>query len=324
MRGKEELIERLAIRRRSHLKDLSESAYEELVRSVQAHPETFIEDPSDEAFALLVDALDRFGRHSPDEEFFDDSSFLEARTKRLSHLISACEHILSIDPSCIDAHLCSLLAQDLTQDELLDALLALSSETDDLLGELTSGDAGDAWGDVMSHGRIRLQAAIARTCIDSGRYRMAEKICWDLLALSPCDAIGARHTCALALSRLEDEEAFDRLDTHHDRHGDSWSHLGRVILLFKLGRSAAAKRALIGYTRLVEGGAYALLRPVYVDTYIPDRPEEHSCSFGEATLAVYEADPIIVDTPDLVLWAESIQDVVQTAHSFANLNGYDW
>ena len=209
-------------------------------------------------------------------------------------------------------------------DGLLDDLIDLDRAKTNALGELEPGEVGDAWADAESHGRLRVRAAIARTYLDTARYRMAQQACADLLALAPSDVLGARHTCALALARLEDEEGFDTLDVRTGRAGDSWTHLGRVILLYKLGRMGAAKRALAGFTRLVEGGAYALLRPVLVDTYLPDRPEERPCSFGEATLAVYEADPIVVDVPDLPYWAESIPEVARSAQRFADSQGFDW
>lgn len=326
MRGREELVERLSLRRRQKLGDLSDSAYQELVRSVRANPLQFVDDPSDEAFALVVDALDRYGRQAGEDDYLDDDAYYAARGKRMARLVAECDKALAIDPHCIDASLCRALAQTTTLDELLVSLRDLDAAHSDLSGPLEPGETGvgDVWADVASHGRLRTRAAIARVCLDTGRYVMARSVCEELLRISPSDAVGARHSCALALARLEDEAAFDALDAQLDRHGDSWSHLGRVILLFKLGRMSAARRALLGYTRLVEGGAYAFLRPVLVEVYLPDRPEQRPCSFGEATLAAHEADPIVVDTPDLAPWAESQPEVAKSAKAFADLYGYDW
>ncbi len=324
MRGRDELVERLAEHRRAKLGDLSDSGYDELFRAVQANPQEFIDSAADEAFALVVAALERNERAAADDEFLDEPAYLAARAKRYARLTADCDRALAIDPDCTDASLLKILMSDQGCDGLLDDLIDLDRAKTNALGELDPGEVGDAWADAESHGRLRVRAAIARACLDTARYRMAQQACVDLLALAPSDVLGARHTCALALARLEDEEGFDALDVRTGRAGDSWTHLGRVILLYKLGRMGAAKRALTGFTRLVEGGAYALLRPVLVDIYLPDRPEERPCSFGEATLAVYEADPIVVDVPDLPYWAESIPEVARSAQRFADSQGFDW
>ena len=128
----------------------------------------------------------------------------------------------------------------------------------------------------------------------------------------------------LCYARLEDEAALEALDVRFSRQGDSWQHLSRAILLYKLGRLAAARRALGGYTRLCEGGAYALIKPIMIDTYLPDRPETTPLSFEEATLAVHEADPVIVDVPDFVPWAQGQRDVWFAAQSFAERRDLDW
>ncbi|HQE70248.1 MAG TPA: hypothetical protein PK071_03910, partial [Atopobiaceae bacterium] len=140
----------------------------------------------------------------------------------------------------------------------------------------------------------------------------------------PLDALGCRHSAALAHARLEDETGFEELDARFDHASSAWSLLARAILNFKLGRMGAARRALTGYSTLVEGGAYALLRPVLVGTYMPDRPACAPCSFAEALLAVHEADPIVVDVPDFALWAESQHRVRISAISYAQLHGLEW
>ncbi len=97
-----------------------------------------------------------------------------------------------------------------------------------------------------------------------------------------------------------------------------------MILLFKLGRTSAARRALTGFDRLCEGGIYALLRPILVEPYAPDRPQCAPYSFKEAVLAVHEADPIVVDTPDLPAWAEAQPGMLESAQAFAQKSGFDW
>ncbi|MCC6102369.1 MAG: hypothetical protein LIV22_00850 [Olegusella sp.] len=324
MRPHDELTERIALHRREKLGLLSESAYRELVAAVRKDPSSFLDDPSDMAFSVLVDALDRYDKRISNEETLDDDQWRKARKERLSCLASECENALAIDPACSDAALCQTLARNPSADELIASLFKLEAAAKAHNQHLESPAGKDAWANVFAHGYLRIRAAIARACINTSRYRMAEKVCKELLAMSPQDEVGARYTYALALARLEDEAGFDELDARGGRRGNSWLHLSRVILLYKLDRMSSAKRALCGFSHLVEGGAYALLRPIWVDSYIPDRPEEHPCSFGEATLAVHEADPIIVDTPDLIAWAEDQPEVARDAKQFANARGFTW
>ena len=60
------------------------------------------------------------------------------------------------------------------------------------------------------------------------------------------------------------------------------------------------------------------------DVYLPDRPETRPLSFEEATLAIHEADPIIVDVPDFVSWAQLQGDLLYQAEDFARRNDLDW
>lgn len=320
----EELVERLARRRSRSLGDLSQAAYAELVLSVREQPEAFLDDPSDQAFRLVVQAVDRVMHSRAEDEWRDDEAFMDERRKRMERLARDCAQALEICPDSLHAQLLGVLARDCEPDEQLDALLELERTQQAQHGPLSAPESGDAWHDVFLHGRMRLQATLARTCLDSARYRMAVSHGETLLAASPSDPLGARHTNALCLARLEDEQGFDALDARFGRRGDSWQQLGRVILLYKLGRMTAARRALLGLDSLCTGGAYALLRPVMVDTYLPDRPAAEPYSFEEVTLAVHEADPIVCDVPDLCAWAESQGSFGASARSFAERNGFGW
>ena len=321
MNGHEELITRLAQRRAKKLGGLTEGGYHELERAVREHPDDFVDDPADEAFVLLVKALDRYDNACRNDDLLDDEAFLAARTKRLARLSSDAAAALRVDEHCLDAALIELLARDLDADRLLSSLFDLRDATNPISAE---AKPTDVWDDVTMRAHVRLQAAIARTSLDTARYRMAAREGEEAVLLSPSDVVGARHTCALAYARLEDETAFEDLDRRFGRQGDSWSHLARPILLYKLGRMSAAKRALEGYARLCEGGAYALLRPILVDVYLPDRPDVHPLSFEEATMAVHEADPIVVDVPDFIGWAQELRTVFFSAQSFAERHDLDW
>lgn len=94
--------------------------------------------------------------------------------------------------------------------------------------------------------------------------------------------------------------------------------------MFKLNRLSAARRALFGFSKLCRGGAYALLRPVYVEGYIPDRPFFEPGSFEEAVLAVHECDPVVMDTPDFLGWSMAQDGFSAQAQQFAKDNDLDW
>lgn len=319
-----ELEQRLTLKRRRKLGNLSDAGFHELELAVHANPASFVDDAEEEAFSALAQALDALDESRRDDDLLDDDQYATARQQRLSKLLATCDGILAIDPACSDAQLLRIEASDLGPDKTLDALLDLRDQQREKLGPLKAPVAGDAWADVFSRPRLRLEDAIARTCIDSSRFRMALKTCTDLLAIAPLDALGARYTCALAFARLEDEEGFDWLDSRFSRRGNAWFHIARVLLMYKLGRMPAARRALRGFGQLISGGAYALLQPVYVDTYLPDRPAFEPGSFQEAILAVHEADPVIADVPDFAPWAASQKDFATSARTFADANGLDW
>lgn len=320
----EELMERLARRRSAKLGGLSDAAYAELLLAVREKPESYVDDPSDQAFSMLVQAVDRVMHSREGDDLRDDDQFMQERTQRMARLVRDCEKALAVAPDSLHARLLAILAADKEPDDQLDALLALEDAIAHERGRLMAPETGDAWHDIFLHGRMRLLSCISRTCLDSARYRMANEYGQKLIAVSPCDALGARHTCALSLARLEDEEGFDALDARFDRKGDSWLQLSRTILFYKLGRMPAARRALRGFATLCEGGPYALLRPVMVDTYLPDRPAADPYSFAEVTLAVHEADPVICDVPDFCTWAEAQDDFGRQAQAFAERNGFGW
>ena len=320
----EELIERIARRRSAQLGELSPAAYAELVLSVREHVDTYLENPADQAYAQLEKAIDRVMRSRAEDEWRDDDTFMAERTRRMERLAHDCAAALETCPESLHARLLTVLAADQEPDDQLDALLSLEREIEAERGPLVAPASGDAWHDVFLHGRLRLLSSIARTCLDSARYRMALRYGEALLSASPEDVMGARHTCALCLARLEDESGFEALDARFGRRGDSWQQLGRVLLFYKLGRMPAARRALKGFASLCEGGPYALLRPVMVDTYLFDRPAAEPYSFAEVTLAVHEADPVICDVPDFCAWASAQDDFEQQAKAYADRNGFGW
>ena len=320
----DELIERLSRRASERLGGLSDAAYEELTLAVREHPDTYLDDPADQAFSVLANAVARVMRSRASDEFRDDEQFMQERSDRMARLAKDCAKAIEICPTSVEARLLATLASDLEPDDQLDALFELEHQVNVEQAAATRIITADAWNDVFSRGQLRLKAVISRTCLDSARYRMSIDYCQDLMAATPSDPLGARHTCALCYARLEDEQGFEALDARFGRRGDSWQQLGRVLLFYKLGRMPAARRALSGFANLCEGGPYALLRPIMVDTYLPDRPAADPYSFEEATLAVHESDPIVCDVPDFCAWAESQPGFGEAARNYAERRGFAW
>lgn len=324
MNAREELIRRLAIKRSRQLGSLSQEAFAELELAVREHPQDFVDDEAERAFATIAQALMHYEESRHDDDLLDDEQYLSARASRMSRLANACGAALELDERCADARLLSILASDHAPDETVGKLLELDEQLEKELGPLEPGAAGDAWADVFVRPRLRVRAALARYCVDTARFLMARAYCEDLLALAPIDNLGARFTYALVLARLEDEEGFEWLDAREKRKGNAWFHLSRVILMYKLGRMPAARRALRGYDQLCTGGAYILLQPIYVDTYMPDRPFFEPGSFMESTLAAHEAEPLIADVPDFVGWACDQPGFYDSAVGYCQANGFDW
>jgi hypothetical protein len=342
---------------------LTEEAAEELHARVQVAPLEFATTTRDVAACEITQALEVYYAAQARLAALDDDEYFEAREAQLATLIEAATYALSIDPACITARLVEILAREMepaaTFRELAqldhgimqaEGPLVLASPThmrpltaSALVAEATGAGMEGAralnispalgpavWGhDALyehyeSRARLRVQAALSRAAIDAGHYAFARDLCTHLLELDPLDRLGAHYTQVLCYARLEDEAAFTQYDRAHAGRGDAWSNLARVLLLYKIDRLPAATRALKTMCRMNTGAAYALLRPRYVELYLPDRPIYRPGSFDEMTLAVREVDPIVVDTPDFIRWAASHEWLVDEAAAFAHAEGLDW
>ena len=324
MNAREEQVRRLALKRRRKLGSLSDEAFNELELAVRNDPSRFVDDAEEQAFAMVAQALERYEESRRDDDLLDDEQYLQLREQRNAALVSSCEQALDVFDDCVDAELLSLLASDYSQFDLFEHLVKFNARLAKDHGEIQIPATGDAWANVFARPRLRVQAALARTGINTACFSMAKDYSLDLLARAPLDALGARYTCALAMARLEDEKGFDWLDTREGRHGNAWFHLSRAILMYKLGRVPAARRALRGFDQLCTGGAYLLLQPMYVDTYLPDRPAFEAGSFLESMMCVHEADPIISDIPDFAAWACDQKGFLASAQDFCAHNGFEW
>lgn len=319
MRLHEEIFLRLATRRRQKLGDLSEEAFAELMLAVRENPDAFLDDMSEGALQVLERGLNTYAESVRDDDLLEDDQYQKVRLTRLGALRVACAAAYTMDPGCLDARVIDVMAQDLGPDETLAKLVRIRSEADPL------PEAGaDAWSDVFARPRLRLEAAISRVLLDGARCRAAIATSERIMECMPGDELGCRHTEAIALARLEDEAGFDALDARFGRHDDSWTGLSRVILLYKLGRLSAARRALRGFGDLCPGGLYALLRPVYVEVYLPDRPEATPNTMEEAFLAVREAEPTIADVPGFIPWCCEQPGISEGAKAWAEKNDLDW
>ena len=150
MNAREELVERLALTRREALGGMSDAAFEELRLAVREAPESFIDTPANQAFALIAQALERFERSSEDDDLLDDDEYLKARRKRHARMVADCDQALALDGNCTDARLLKALASEDNPDLLLGMLLEME--------EPVEAD-GDAWDDVLLRPQLRIRAA---------------------------------------------------------------------------------------------------------------------------------------------------------------------
>lgn len=341
MKAYQEAIERVALKQRVRMGTLSDEAFAELKLAVQKNPTRYMSDNSDYSFFMLADVLATNAVAAEGEEFLDDAAYEKAHTRRLNDLRAGCKQVVDLDETCIDAATILALTEpdaSATLEQLLDlkntygkdgflttaapegtAEYRISHASDE-----TPHDEQDLWSDVFARPRLRLYAACTQAFFNTTRYVPARKLCEHIVELTPEDPLGVRNTWALICARLEDEQDFNHLDALSGRPGNAWFHLARTLLLFKLDRMDAARRALRGYRDLCRGGAYALLRPSYVDTYLPDRPAYTKKSFEESCLAVHEADPILVDTPDFITWCGAQNGFAAEAQRFANEHDLEW
>lgn len=327
MRAWDELIERCAWKRRRKLGGLSDEAYEELLLAVRRDPASFVDDEPEAALLRLARALDAYQSKLGDDDLLDDRAYERARARRLSTLAAECRAALELDPECLDALVVMLMAGEPDPDAVLDQLEAAelrdwgTPALDPVRMEVARSRPDHGWDCVFARPRLRLLAALSRTCLETARFRKALDYAGQAMAWDPEDHVEARHTATLALARLEDEEGFNALDARFAQEATPWTHLGRALLLAKLGRTTAARRALRGYDSLCQGGAYALLRPTFVERYLPDRPDGDPCGFTRCLCCVHEAEPVIADVPDFVHWCEGQEWFVESAHRWADAQG---
>lgn len=327
---KTEQVDRL-VQKYAHQQKLSKAAQYELQLAVKENPNNFINDEEEQAFAEYMQTIQTY-QTEISKEIESDKDFFSNRMNLINMLhskLTALNEKPALLHTSINLEAQRILAQ-LSNDHpaaILDELLSLKKEFDPLSrSQLIKAIAtyGDAWTCASARPLLRLYAQIAQTALDCACFKLAEKTCRDLLSLSPSDLLGARFTLALTLSRLEDENGLNELDEQSGYRTNAWMRLAFTVLFFKLNRMSAAKRALKGFTSLGEGAAYALLRPSFVDLYIPTRVDFKPDSFAENVIAVHEAETIIADIPEFIPWVESIPEITENAKKYAFKAGLDW
>ncbi len=302
-----------------------ERAVGQMSRDAMRSPDAFVTDDEDQAFVWLSDAINAAKREIEsyeDAEFYGEVT-LDAALPRTRALLKRC---CDRDPHCYDARMLMVLAAATTDDDAIEQLMGLEEEARAWCGErsrLLDGSVADAWDAVFLRPYLRIEAKIVDLLVGTARYRLALDRCERLLRDSPADGQGIRHTACLLCARLEDERGLDALDAAFDHRGSAWTHLSRAVLLYKLGRVDAARRATTGMARLCPGAAYYLVQPEYVEPYVPDRPLFTPGTAMESMLATYEADFLINDTPDFVNWAMSIHSFAKAAQDFGRAHGGD-
>ena len=323
-----EYVSRMLRKRSAQDPTLSDDEAElgRIAREAMRDPDSFVTDDEDRAFLALARATSVARREiedAEDAEAYGESAPAASDLTRTRHELQRC---LEIDPHCYDARLLLTLADAKNDDDVLARLLALEDEarawcrqrSDELDGFVL-----DPWDALFMRPYLRIEGRIVDLLTTSARYRAALERCRRLLADSPADGQGIRHTAALILARLEDEKGLDDLDARFGRTGSAWMHVARAILLYKLGRMDAARRAVTGLATLCPGAAYYLANPTYVQPYLPDRPPFTPGTAQESLLATYEADFLVMDTPDFVTWALSVESFTHAASEYGRLHGDD-
>ena len=289
-------------------------------------PDMLATDDEDRALIELDRAVSQARREIDDEldAAYDADPSQPRQPSRLPRTRAALRRCLEIDPECYDALTLEALVDSETVEDALDALSALEPRAlawgERRTAELDAAH-DDPWDAVYLRPWLRIRAKRADLLIQAACYRSALALCEEMLDYAPADGQGIRHTAALLYARLEDEEGLTALDVRFERAGSCWMHIARTALLYKLGRMDAARRAANGLAELCPGAAFYLAYPSYVPPYLPDRPAYVPGGEQESLFATYEADFLVVDTPELVTWALTLERFSAAAEAYGRSHG---
>ena len=324
---RDELILRCARHREAALGGLSPEGFAELEAAVKENVTAFIDTPEDVAFAEVTRACETYAHALLESESLDDSGYERARAMALNELKKACKRALATDPGCVDARHMFVVATTtgLCLPNLANGkFLPVYDDARRELNGISRFPGGLSSENVFLRPYLRLLGGLARQSVACTRYRAVLSLGDELLRFDPADGVGIRHTMAIAYARLEDEAGLNALDDRFDHESTAWSLLARTLLLYRLERFGSARRALRSFVHLVDGGAYALLRPVLLPPYLPERPKAAPLGFDAAMQAVFETETVIADTPGFIAWTQEQPGTVEAARVFADTNGFEW
>lgn len=312
-----------------------------IFREAMRDPAAYVTDDEDRAFMMLGHAVETARREimSAEDAQADleegDPTEYEARVRGaegpddpwLTGTLAELRHILQVDPHCYDARTILVMSEATDDEDAIARLLALQDECRDWCASRSAEldkESDDDWDAIFMRPYLRLLFKIADLFTLSGRYRLSLARHRAMLAENPTDHQGVRHGAALLLARLEDEEGLDALDVAYGRSGSAWMALSRAVLLYKLGRMDAARRATEGLASLYPAAAYFLVEPPYVEPYVTERPPFAPGSPREALLATFEAQFLLDDTPVFVDWALTLPGFTRAAEEFGRSHGGEY
>lgn len=329
--------------------DLTPAARVLVHEQIEKQPEKYLYDEHDQAIYRYEKVRDRLlAELMTLDDDSSDETFETQHAQIINETRVALARIAESDRLCIDAALLNIMLADVSPDSSLGDLMWLEKHTRNYLNNAGLGfddtapyfwtaealaredsSAGELTvSNPVVVGWLHTLEAIAQVCFATGRYRAAMTHAKQVMRAEgyPNHAEG---TVFLALARLEDEEgffsfahSFERRDAYTLMPEDSpWYLLSRSLLLYKLGKDRSARRALREFAVHCEGGAFFLFNPSFALPYLPVRPEPRE-AWSLSQQAAGEADVIIADTPDFRPWAESIPEVVEAAHRFAQRYGF--
>ena len=322
--------------------DLTEGARSMLRAQIAANPERYAADDHARALVSYTNLHARLHRELVRMDEVSDEQFETGIVRLFDTMQHDVQRICQADERCIDARLLDILLTDAPVDARMPRLLDLEAEARSHLAQVLPGfdpaadpcwqgrvdgeDASDADAAVDVHlpelaGWLHTLEALAFECMAAARYRAAARY-----ARMVHRTTGYRNlavgTLLLCLARLEDEQGFFDVarEAGPEVEETPWFLLGRTLLLYKLDRMRSATRALREFAARCDGGAFFLLNPTYHDPYLPCRPPARE-AWELSHQAVWEADAIIVDTPDFTAWATGVEGVQDAARRFAERRG---
>ena len=313
-----------------------------LHEQVVQQPDTYASNEHARALLAYARAREQLLGELDRMEDLPDDEFEQRSTKLFDTARAQMYRIAQGDRLCLDAQLVGVLLSSASLDNRLNDLMRIEREARAYLHGSIAGfdpDAPHLWDEatLARSGRDAAEAtrsdpevvgwlhaleALSQECLFTGRYRAAATYARTVLQ-APGYESGAIGTVLLALARLEDEEGFFAIarDGGESLEESPWFLLARTLLLYKLGRRRSAKRALRDFANRCEGGAFFLLNPTYQAPYLPVRPEPRD-SWERSHQAVWEADGIIMDTPDFATWAASVEGIEDISEDFARRYGF--